>query len=51
MESDPTKPIDARWVSIPQNQWHQAVAAEGDWVMISFHTVTERDLIEEHPPG
>ncbi len=39
-----------RWVSIPQNTWHQpVVGAESDWAVISFHTVPAEELIEERP--
>jgi hypothetical protein len=38
-----------RWVSIPPNTWHEAVVYAGDWVMVSFHTANDQELIEEHP--
>jgi hypothetical protein len=46
-------PLHRRWVSIPQNVWHQPVVPEGaDWVVVSFHTVPAEELIEERPdPG
>ena len=48
--SDPTKPLEQRWISIPQNVWHQPVTPPGeDWVVVSFHTVTAEELIEERP--
>ena len=47
--SDLNAPIESRWVSIPPNVWHQAVVPEKNWVVISFHTVTEDELIEERP--
>lgn len=48
--SDPAAPLEKRWISIPQNVWHQPVIAkEGDWVVVSFHTVPAEELIEERP--
>lgn len=49
LEGGFTAPLETRWASIPENLWHQAVVTEGDWVMVSFHTATENELIEEHP--
>jgi hypothetical protein len=50
--SDPKAPLDRRWVSIPENTWHQAVTPETNWVVVSFHTVPAEGLIEERPdPG
>ena|SRR6266478_1827686 len=50
---DPKGPLEGRWVSIPQNVWHQPVVPKGaDWVVVSFHTVPAEELIEERPdPG
>jgi hypothetical protein len=48
--SDPAQPLEQRWVSIPPNVWHQPVTPPGkDWVVVSFHTVTAEELIEERP--
>ena len=49
--SDPNAELEKRWVSIPRNVWHQAeVPAEYDhWVVVSFHTAPENELIEERP--
>lgn len=48
--SDPGAPLEARWISIPQNVWHRPVIPEGaDWVVVSFHTVPAAELIEERP--
>lgn len=49
--SDPDSPIARRWVSIPQNTWHQLFVSERDWAMVSFHTVAAEELIEERPDG
>jgi ureidoglycolate hydrolase len=53
LTSDPGATLEQRWVSIPQNIWHQPVVAkEADWVVVSFHTVPAEELIEERPdPG
>ena len=42
-------PIENRWISIPPMIWHQAVVNEKNWVVVSFHTVPENELIEERP--
>lgn len=47
--SDLEARIESRWVSIPPNIWHQAVVPEENWVVVSFHTVPENELIEERP--
>ena len=48
--SDPDAPLEERWISIPQNVWHQPVIPkETDWVVVSFHTVPAEELIEERP--
>jgi hypothetical protein len=49
--SGPEASLEQRWISIPQNVWHQPVVARGaDWVVVSFHTVPAEELIEERPP-
>ena len=48
--SDSDAPLEKRWISIPQNVWHQPVISkEADWVVVSFHTVPAEALIEERP--
>jgi hypothetical protein len=48
--SDPDAPLEQRWISIPQNVWHRPVIdAAADWVVVSFHTVSAEELIEERP--
>src|SRR4030095_11365196 len=48
--SDPDAPLEKRWISIPQNVWHQPlISKEADWVVVSFHTVPAEELIEERP--
>ena len=39
-----------RWLTIPQNVWHRPVIAPGyDWIVVSFHTASDAQLIEERP--
>jgi hypothetical protein len=45
--SDREADLWQRWITIPPNVWHQAVVADTDWVVVSFHTVPAEDLIEE----
>jgi hypothetical protein len=48
--SDRDAELERRWLSIPTNVWHQAVVPEeSDWVVVSFHTVSAEELIEERP--
>ena len=47
--SDLEDPPEKRWISIPANIWHQGVIGAENWVVVSFHTVTDSDLIEERP--
>jgi hypothetical protein len=46
---DANAPLKRRWASIPANVWHQAVVTGQDWVVVSFHTVSANELIEERP--
>ena len=46
--SDPSAPLERRWISIPPNVWHRPIVGRDvDWVVISFHTVPAEELIEE----
>jgi hypothetical protein len=48
--SDTGAPLERRWISIPKNIWHRPVIPKGgDWIVVSFHTVSEVELIEERP--
>jgi hypothetical protein len=49
LTSDPTAPIAARWISIPPYVWHQGVVPGEHWVVVSFQTAAEDELIEERP--
>jgi hypothetical protein len=45
--SDEGVPLERRWVSIPPMVWHQSMKPAQDWVVVSFHTAREDELIEE----
>ena len=47
--SDSLVSIQQRWISIPPNVWHEAVVGKSNWIVVSFHTVPEHELIEERP--
>jgi hypothetical protein len=49
LTSDWEAPPEERWISIPPGVWHQAVVAENNWIVVSFHTVDAGELIEERP--
>jgi hypothetical protein len=49
LTDDSGVPVNQRWVSIPVNVWHQAVVPDKHWVVVSFHTVPDDELIEERP--
>src|SRR6266403_3025079 len=48
--SEPSAPLERRWISIPPNVWHRPVVGRNaDWAVVSFHTVEAHELIEEKP--
>ena len=49
LKSERSEALERRWISIPPNVWHQGVVSSNDWVVVSFHTANESDLIEERP--
>jgi hypothetical protein len=49
LKSDPGEALDTRWLSIPLNVWHRPVMSDVDWVVVSFHTASASELIEELP--
>ncbi len=49
LTSDPAAAVAERWISIPPGMWHQGVVPAEDWVVVSFHTAAEEELIEERP--
>lgn len=46
--NDFSAPVKSRWVSIPPNVWHRSMKPQENLVVVSFHTATEDDLIEEN---
>jgi hypothetical protein len=49
---DPAATLEQRWISIPKMVWHRPVIPKGaDWLVVSFHTVSADELIEERPGG
>jgi hypothetical protein len=50
--SDPSAPLEKRWVSIPPGVPHRSAFPLNNWIVVSFHTVGEDQLIEERQdPG
>src|SRR5262249_41268581 len=49
LDSDTRLPLQQRWISVPENVWHQAVTPAANWVVVSFHTVPGEELVEERP--
>lgn len=49
LSSDGGAPLMRRWISIPENVWHQGVVPDENWVVVSFQTASVEDLIEERP--
>jgi hypothetical protein len=49
LASDQTKPVAERWISIPPYVWHRGIVSSENWVVVSFHTAAENELIEERP--
>ena len=47
LEDDAAKTVGDRWVSIPVNVWHKPVMGDANWVVLSFHTASDEELIEE----
>jgi hypothetical protein len=47
LSSDPQAPLAGRALSIPVNVWHRPVMGSTDWVVVSFHTAADDQLIEE----
>ncbi|HUR46508.1 MAG TPA: hypothetical protein VMZ27_11585, partial [Candidatus Saccharimonadales bacterium] len=43
----PASRVAERWASIPPNTWHQAIAGEDYWTVVTFHTAPDRDIINE----
>jgi len=48
LRSDRGGPLKLRWGSLQENIWHQPVAGMEDWVVLTFHTASEDELIDEY---
>ena len=46
--SDKRGPLEIRWATLPANIWHQPVSDNEDWVVLTFHTASEKELIDEY---
>ena len=40
--------IEYRWLSVPENTWHQPISFSDDWITITFHTASESEIIDEY---
>jgi hypothetical protein len=48
LRSDMHGPLELRWASLSENIWHQPVSGNEDWVVLTFHTASEMELIDEY---
>ena len=48
LRSDMYGPLELRWASLSENIWHQPVSDNEDWVVLTFHTASEMELIDEY---
>ena len=48
LRSDMGGPLELRWGSLQENIRHQPVAGKEDWVVLTFHTASEAELIDEY---
>lgn len=39
---------DRYWSFVPENVWHEPIAATNDWVAVTFHSAPESTLIYEY---
>lgn len=42
------KAIEDRWLSVPENTWHQPISGKEDWITVTFHTAYEEGIIDEY---
>ena len=40
--------IEDRWLSVPDNTWHQPISFSDGWITITFHTASESEIIDEY---
>ena len=48
VRKDSGSSIEDRWLSVPENTWHQPIALSDDWITITFHTASENEIIDEY---
>ena len=48
LRSDMHGPLELRWASLSENIWHQPISGSKDWVVLTFHTASEIELIDEY---
>lgn len=49
MSGEVDAPLAARWLTIPAGTWHRPVVFDGTWIVVSFHTASAEELLEERP--
>lgn len=42
------KTIEERWLSVPEDTWHQPISGKEDWITVTFHTALESDIVDEY---
>ena len=40
--------INDKWLSVPEDTWHEPIALSTDWVTITFHTASEDEIVDEY---
>ena len=48
LQTDSGAAIVDRWVSLDANVWHQPVAGDQNWPVLTFHSADESELIDEY---
>ena len=48
LRSEMGGPLELRWGLLKENIWHQPVAGPEVWVVLTFHTASEDELIDEY---
>ena len=48
IKSDKGDLISDRWLSVPENTWHEPIALSNDWGTITFHTASENEIMDEY---
>ena len=42
------KTIEDRWLSVPENTWHQPISGKEDWITVAFHTASEGQIVDKY---